>query len=131
MTDGSGRRGRATGLTGRRSEREGLDRLIEAVRTGHGQALVVLGDPGVGKTVLLDYLAGRASGAGCKVARAVGVQSEMKLAFAGLHQLYAPMLSRAQRLPAPLREALRVAFGLSSGPPPDGFLVGLAVLSLM
>jgi DNA-binding CsgD family transcriptional regulator len=131
MTEGSGRRGRATGLMGRRSEREGLDRLIEAVRTGHGQALVVRGDPGVGKTVLLDYLAGRASGAGCKVARTIGVQSEMKLAFAGLHQLYAPMLSRAQRMPAPQREALRVAFGLSSGPPPDGFLVGLAVLSLM
>ncbi|MCW2936798.1 MAG: ATP-dependent transcriptional regulator, MalT-like, LuxR family [Actinomycetia bacterium] len=131
MTEGSGRRGRATGLMGRRSEREGLDRLIEAVRTGHGRALVVRGDPGVGKTVLLEYLAGRASGSGCAVARAVGVQSEVELAFAGLHQLCAPMLSRAERLPAPQREALRVAFGLSAGPPPDGFLVGLAVLSLM
>ncbi|HEX3956293.1 MAG TPA: BREX system ATP-binding domain-containing protein [Trebonia sp.] len=131
MTDGAGRRGRTTGLMGRRSERERLDRLIEAVRTGHGRALVVRGDPGVGKTVLLEYLAERASESGCQVARAVGVQSETELAFAGLHQLCAPLLSRAERLPAPQHEALRVAFGLSSGPPPDGLLVGLAVLSLM
>ena len=87
------------------------------------------GEPGVGKTVLLDYLAGRASG--CLVARAVGVQSEMALAFAGLHQLCAPMLEHAASLPVPQREALRTAFGLSAGSVPDRFLVGLAVLGLL
>ena len=90
---------------------------------------MVRGEPGVGKTVLLDYLAGRASG--CLVARAVGVQPEMELAFAGLHQLCAPMLDHAESLPGPQREALRTAFGLSAGPVPDRFLVGLAVLGLL
>ena len=90
---------------------------------------MVRGEPGVGKTVLLDYLAGRASG--CRVARAVGVQSEMELAFAGLHQLCAPMLDHAESLPVPQREALRTAFGLGAGPVPDRFLVGLAVLGLL
>jgi DNA-binding CsgD family transcriptional regulator len=89
------------------------------------------GEPGVGKTVLLDYLAGRASDAACLVTRATGVQSEMELAFAGLHQLCAPMLSHAERLPGPQRDALHTAFGLTAGPPPDRFLVGLAVLSLL
>jgi DNA-binding CsgD family transcriptional regulator len=99
------------------------------VRASEGRSLVVRGEPGVGKTVLLDYLAGRASG--CLVVRAVGVQSEMELAFAGLHQLCAPMLDHAESLPAPQREALRTAFGLSAGPAPDRFLVGLAVLGLL
>jgi DNA-binding CsgD family transcriptional regulator len=99
------------------------------VRAGQGRALVVRGEPGVGKTVLLDYLAGRASG--CLVARAAGVQSEMELAFAVLHQLCAPMLDQAESLPGPQREALRIAFGLSAGPAPDRFLVGLAVLGLL
>ena len=90
---------------------------------------MVRGEPGVGKTVLLDYLAGRAPG--CRVARAAGVQSEMELAFAGLHQLCAPMLDHAESLPVPQREALRTAFGLSAGPVPDRFLVGLAVLGLL
>ena len=78
---------------GRLSERGVLDRFIADVRAGEGRALVVRGEPGVGKTVLLDYLAGRASG--CRVARAAGVESEMELAFAGLHQLCAPMLDHA------------------------------------
>ena len=99
------------------------------MRAGQGRALVVRGEPGVGKTALLDYLAGRASG--CLVARAAGVQSEMELAFAGLHQLCAPMLDHAESLPDPQREALRTAFGLSAGPVPDRFLVGLAVLGLL
>ena len=99
------------------------------MRAGEGRALVVRGEPGVGKTVLLDYLAGRAPG--CRVARAAGVQSEMELAFAGLHQLCAPMLDHAESLPVPQREALRTAFGLSAGPVPDRFLVGLAVLGLL
>ena len=106
-----------------------LDRLVEAVRAGESRVLVVRGEPGVGKTVLLNYLAQRASG--CRVVRVAGVQSEMELAFAGLHLLCAPMLDRIQRLPVPQREALRTAFGLSVGPPPDRFLVGLAVLSLL
>ena len=129
MTAHSGIGGPAAGLTGRLSEREVLDRFVAGVRAGEGRALVVRGEPGVGKTALLDYLAGRASG--CLVARAAGVQSEMELAFAGLHQLCAPMLDHAKSLPGPQREALRTAFGLSAGPPPDRFLVGLAVLGLL
>jgi DNA-binding CsgD family transcriptional regulator len=131
MTAHPGQWSRATELKDRRSERVALDRLIEAVRAGHSRALVVRGDPGVGKTVLLDYLAGQASAAGCRVVHAVGVQSEMELAFAGLHQLCAPMLGRAKLLPVPQHDALLTAFGLSAGPPPDRFFVGLAVLSLL
>jgi DNA-binding CsgD family transcriptional regulator len=116
-------------LTDRRSEREVLDRLVNAVRAGESRALVICGEPGVGKTALLEYLAAQASA--CRVVRAVGVQSEMELAFAGLHQLCAPMLDHAERLPVPQREALRTAFGISAGPAPDRFLVGLAVLSLL
>ena len=118
-------------LTDRVSECGALDRLIEPVRAGESRALVVRGDPGVGKTVLLEYLAGRASGSGCRVARVVGVQSEMELAFAGLHQLCTPMLDRLGRIPAPQHDALRTVFGVAAGPPPDRFFVGLAVLSLL
>src|SRR3989475_8510978 len=116
-------------LRGRRSESEVLDRLLEAVRGGESRVLVVRGEPGVGKSALLEYVAGRASG--CRVARAAGVQSEMELAFAGLHQLCAPMLDRLERLPAPQRDALGTAFGLRGGAAPDRFLVGLAVLGLL
>jgi DNA-binding CsgD family transcriptional regulator len=122
-------RGRAAGLTGRRGERGVLDQLIDAVRAGGSRVLVVRGEPGVGKSALLEYLAGRA--AGCRVVRAAGVESEMELAFAGLHQLLAPLLDRAGRLPVPQRDALETAFGLSAGPVPDRFLVGLAVLGLL
>ena len=125
----SGLRGRTPPLIDRRDERGVLDRLIDDVRAGQSQVLLVRGDPGVGKTALLNYVAGRASG--CQVVRVAGVQSEMELAFAGLHLLCAPMLDRLDRLPVPQREALRTAFGLSVGPPPDRFLVGLAVLSLL
>src|SRR6185295_9345882 len=118
-------------MMGRIGEREALDQLIAGVRDGDSQVLVVCGEPGVGKTALLEYLVERAAGAGCRVARSVGVQSEMELAFAGLHQLCAPMLAHAERLPEPQRDALTIAFGLASGPPPDRFLVGLAVLSLL
>ena len=79
----------------------------------------------------MDHLAGRAAAAGCRVTRAMGVQSEMELAFAGLHQLCAPLLDRAARLPVPQHDALRTAFGVASGPPPDRFFVGLAALSLL
>jgi AAA ATPase domain len=122
-------RGRATALTGRRSECGVLDRLVDAVRAGESRALVVAGEPGAGKTALLDYVAGRA--AGCRVERATGVRSEMELAFAGLQQLCAPVLDRLELLAVPQRDALRTAFGLSAGPAPDRFLVGLAVLSLL
>jgi hypothetical protein len=106
-----------------------LNGLVDAVRAGESRALVVCGEPGVGKTALLDHLARRASG--CRVVRAAGVQSEMELAFAGLHQLCAPMLDHLAAIPVPQREAVRVAFGLGAGPVPDRFLVGLAVLSLL
>jgi len=121
-------RGRAPELTGRRGERDLLDRLIEAVRAGESRTLVVRGEPGVGKTALLDYIVEQA---GCRVVRAAGIQSEMELAFAGLHQLCAPMLDRLERLPVPQRDALRTAFGVSPGPAPDRFFVALAVLSLL
>jgi DNA-binding CsgD family transcriptional regulator len=122
-------RGRAAALKGRRIERDALGRLIEAVRTGESRALVVRGEPGVGKTALLEHLVGQASA--CRVERAAGIQSEMELAFAGLHQLLGPMLDRLERLPAPQRDALRTAFGLSPGSAPDRFFVALAVLSLL
>src|ERR1700728_4170916 len=122
-------RARASGLTDRRGDRGVLDQLIDAVRAGGTRVLVVRGEPGVGKSALLDYLAGRA--AGCRVVRAAGVESEMELAFAGLHQLLAPVLDHLEGLPVPQREALRTAFGLSAGPAPNRFLVGLAVLGLV
>jgi len=117
------------GLTDRRAERGVLDGLVEAMRAGESRALVVHGEPGVGKSALLEYLGDRASR--CRVLRAVGVQSEMELAFAGLHQLCAPLLDRLGVLPGPQREALRTAFGMSAGPAPDRFLVGLAILGLL
>jgi DNA-binding CsgD family transcriptional regulator len=119
----------ATRLTDRDGERHVLDRLVDAVRAGESRVLVIRGEPGVGKTVLLNYLAERADG--CRIARATGVHSEMELAFAGLHQLCSPMLDHLDRIPAPQRDALRTALGLAAGPPPDRFLVGLAVLSLL
>src|ERR1700722_4703843 len=124
-------RGRVTELTDRLSERAELDRLVDTVRAGESRVLVVRGDPGVGKTVLLDHLADRAPGSGCRVARVTGVQSEMELAFAGLHQLCTPMLKYAERLPEPQRDALATVLGIAAGPPPDRFFVGLAVLSLL
>src|SRR5499427_7423640 len=131
MTANPRRLGRVTGLTDRLGECDALDRLVDAVRAGQSRALVVRGDSGVGKTVLLDHLAGRASDSGFRVARAVGVQSELEFAFAGLHQLCAPMLDHLGRIPVPQHDALRTAFGIAAGPPPDRFLVGLAVLSLL
>src|SRR5260370_921637 len=109
-------RGGGAGLTDRRAECAVLDQGIDAVRAG-------------GSRALLEYLAGRAGG--CRVVRVVGVQSEMELAFAGLHQLCAPLLEHLEGLPVPQREALRVAFALSAGPAPDRFVVGLGVLGLV
>jgi AAA ATPase domain len=115
-------------LHDRRGEHEVLDRLLAAVRGGQSRVLVVSGEAGIGKTALLESAIGSASG--FRVVRAVGVESEMELAFAALQQLCAPMLHRLDRLPGPQQDALRVAFGLRAGNAPDRFLVGLAVLSL-
>src|SRR6202790_1727745 len=122
-------RGGLAVLKGRRSGCAVLGRLIDAVRAGESRALVLRGEPGVGKRALLDYVADHASG--CVVARAAGVQSEMELAFAGVHQLCAPMLDHLDRLPGPQRDALRTALGISAGTAPDRFLVALAVLGLL
>src|ERR671917_1567781 len=116
-------------LVGRRNERAVLDGLLEAVRAGRSGALVVRGEAGVGKTALLDYAIESASG--LRVARAVGVESEIGLAFAALHQMCAPMLDHLEHLPAPQRDALAVTFGLRSGPVPDRFFVSVAVLGLL
>jgi DNA-binding CsgD family transcriptional regulator len=121
--------GRAPELRGRHSECAALDRLIEAVGAGASRVLVVRGEPGVGKTALLDYLAGHAQG--CRVVRAAGVEMEIGFAFAGLHQLCAPMLDRLGWLTVPQREALQTAFGISAGEAPDRFFIGLAVLGLL
>ena len=121
--------GPAEVLHGRRVEREALERLLDAVRGGQSRVLVVSGEPGVGKTALLESAIRSASG--FRVMRAVGVESEMELAFAALQQLCAPLLDRLARLPAPQQGALGVAFGLRAGEAPDRFLVGLAVLSLL
>jgi DNA-binding CsgD family transcriptional regulator len=121
--------GPADVLHGRRSEREALERLLEAVRGGQSRVLVVSGEAGVGKTALVESAISSASG--FRIARAVGVESEMELAFAALQQLCAPMLDRLDRLPSPQQQALGVAFGLRAGDAPDRFLVGLAVLSLL
>ena len=100
-----------------------------SVRAGRSQSLVLRGEAGIGKTALVEYMVGRA--AGCRVARAKGVESEMELPFAGLHQLCGPLLDRLERLPSPQRTALRIAFALTAGQPPDRFMFGLATLGLL
>ncbi|HEY2651021.1 MAG TPA: AAA family ATPase [Solirubrobacteraceae bacterium] len=121
--------GPAEVLHDRRSEREVLARLLEGVHGGQSRVLVLTGEPGVGKTALLESAI--SSESGFRVMRTAGVESEMELAFAALQQLCAPLLDRLDRLPGPQRDALGVAFGLRAGAPPDRFLVGLAVLSLL
>jgi DNA-binding CsgD family transcriptional regulator/tetratricopeptide (TPR) repeat protein len=116
-------------LRGRRAECAALDRLLADARSGQSQVLVLRGEAGIGKSALVEHLV--ESAAGCRVARAGGVESQMELAFAGLHQLCAPMMTQLDRLPGPQRDALAVAFGLRTGSAPDRFLVGLAVLSLL
>jgi DNA-binding CsgD family transcriptional regulator len=116
-------------LLDRLPERAALSQLLEAARAGRSGVLVVRGEPGVGKTALLDCVIG--SAAGLRVVRVAGVESEMELAFAALQQLCAPMLDKLERLPDPQRDALGVAFGLKLGPASDRFLVGLATLSLL
>ena len=116
-------------LRGRDPECATLNRMLDAVRRGESRALVLRGEPGVGKTALVDDAI--ASAPDFRVLRAVGVESEMELAFAALQQLCAPVLDRLRRLPGPQQAALRAAVGLSDGEAPDRFLVGLAALSLL
>jgi DNA-binding CsgD family transcriptional regulator len=116
-------------LRGRQSECAALDELIATARAGESRSLVIRGEAGVGKTALLDHAV--ASASGFRVLHVGGVESEMELAFAGLHQLCAPILDRAEQLPAPQRGALSTVFGRSGGAPPDRFLVALAVLGLL
>ena len=116
-------------LRGRGTEFALLDGILAAVREGDSRTLVLRGEAGIGKTALLEYMVEAASD--LRVVRAAGVESEMELAFAALHQLCSPILDRVGLLPAPQREALRIVFGLGEGAAPDGFLVGLAGLSLL
>jgi DNA-binding CsgD family transcriptional regulator len=120
--------GQVASLRGRTSECALLDGVLQGIRQGQSRSLILRGEAGIGKTALLQYVIDSASG--MTVVRAVGVESEMELAYASVHQLCAPLLGRLDRLPGPQRQALEVVFGLSAGPPPDRFLVGLGVLSL-
>jgi len=120
---------RGPGFVGRTSERELLDGLLARVRGGDSEVVVIRGEAGIGKTALLRYAARQASG--YRVAELTGVEAEMELAFAGIHQLCGTMLDRLGGLPPPQRDALSVAMGLAAGEVPDRFLVGLAVLSLL
>src|ERR1700730_8139723 len=116
-------------LLGRRRECEQLDRLLRSTRAGHGGAVVVVGEPGVGKTALLDYVSSAAEG--FQVLRTVGNEAEMELAFAALQQLCTPGTAIVDQLPEPQRDALNVAFGTAAGVAPDRLLIGLAVLTLL
>jgi DNA-binding CsgD family transcriptional regulator len=116
-------------LLGRSREQERLGRLLTDIRSGRSGVLVVRGEAGIGKTALLEQLVEQASG--CMVARATGVQADMELPFAGLQQLFGSMLGSLEPLPDPQRDAVEVAFGLRSGPVPDRFEVGLAMLGLL
>lgn len=116
-------------LLGRRRECAVVDRLLVAARGGHGEAIVLHGEPGVGKTALLEYAIAAAQG--FQVLRTVGNEAERELPFAALQQLCAPGVASLEQLPEPQRDALRVAFGLMTGAAPDRLLVGLAVLSLL
>ncbi|MGI5220419.1 helix-turn-helix transcriptional regulator [Nocardia sp. CA-290969] len=116
-------------VLGRDRECEQLDELLHAVRAGRSRALVIRGEPGIGKTRLLDYLVDSAHG--FRLARITGIQSEMELVFAGVHQLCSPMTSALDALPAQQRAAVTAALGQGGEPAPDGFLVALGVLGLL
>jgi DNA-binding CsgD family transcriptional regulator len=120
---------RSPAFRGRASERQVVDRLLDSVRDGESAVLVLCGEAGIGKTALLHYCARQASG--FRVTRIAGVESELELPYAALHQLCASVLGDVTALPKPQQHAMRVAFGLTAGSAPDRFLVGLAVLSLL
>lgn len=117
------------GLRGREHEKAALDRALAEARSGTSAVLVLRGEPGIGKTALLEYAEHRATG--FRTIGVAGIESEMELPFASLHQLCAPLLDELDRLPRPQRDALSVAFGLKEGNAPNRFLVGLAVLGLL
>ena len=116
-------------LRGRNEQCRLIDALIAEARSGRSRVMVLRGEPGIGKSALMQYAA--ETGPDFHVARADGVESEMELPYAAVHQLCRPMLDHLDRLPEPQAAALRIAFGLRAGPPPDRFLVSLAVLSLL
>ena len=118
-------------LVDRSLERDLLTGLLAQAAEGTSAAVVVRGEPGIGKTALLDVVAARAVTEGMRVARVTGVEAEVPLGYAALHRLLLPFPGLVEQLPEPQREALRFTFGLVAGPPPDRFLVGLAVLSLL
>jgi len=125
-----------TELIGRRDECDALDRLVADVLAGASRVLVLRGDAGMGKSALLGYLSeqlsgGAGQGSGWRVVPAAGVESEIELAYSGLHQLCAPLLDHLGELPPPQRDAIATVFGLADGPAPDRFLVGLATLTLL
>jgi DNA-binding CsgD family transcriptional regulator len=120
---------RTPAFRGRAGERQAVDALLDQVRGGESAVLVIHGEAGIGKTALMRYCARQASG--CQLAQVHGVESEMELPLAALHQLCTPMLSSLDALPKPQQRALRVAFGLAAEPAPDRFALGLAVLSLL
>ena len=116
-------------LRGRRDECAVLDRLLDGARVGRSGILVLKGEAGVGKTALLEHAMGSAKD--LTGIRTAGVESEMELAFAALHQLCVPLFASLERLPGPQRDALATTFGLSESAVPDRFLVGLATLGLL
>ncbi|MEN3264656.1 ATP-binding protein, partial [Pseudonocardia sp.] len=116
-------------LVGRHRECAMLDDLLAGLRAGDSAVYVVRGEAGIGKSVLLKHVAAQASGV--TVTRAQGIEADMELAYASLHQLCAPFFAGIDMLPGPQRDALQVAFGMAAGDPPDRFLVGLAVLTLL
>ena len=116
-------------LIDRNAEKQMIRQVLNCVRGGMSGALVLRGDPGAGKSALLDYAAECA--ADLQLVRIVAVESETSLGFAAVHRLLLPFLHSVDRLPGPQRRALSVAFGLVTGPPADPFLVGLAVLTLL
>jgi hypothetical protein len=116
-------------MVGRGGDCRELDELVQAVRHGLSRSLVIVGEPGIGKTRLLEYTAQAAEG--MRLVSAVGVESELRLGFAALHRMMVPFLDQVVWLPAPQRDALGSAFGLAAGPPADRFLVGLGVLTLL
>src|SRR5215472_11693613 len=120
---------RGAAMLDRRQERAAIGRVLDAAREGFSGALVLRGEPGHGKTTLLQYAID--SAADLRVSSAVGVESEISMEFAAVHQLLVPFMPMLPALPAPQRDALMIAFGLEAGPPPSLFLVGLAVLTLL